>query len=217
MAPSSEIGQVWLVDFEALISAHLPQLPARVLEVGCGKGELALTMARKGHAVMAIDPEAPAGDIFQAVSLEGFKWHGPFDAVIANRSLHHIPNLGSALDKIAHLLSPQGVLILHEHAWDRLDEPTARWYLERRREIDPDVPTSLEAWFAHWHQDHSGLHSYGAMREELDHRFVERFFAWTPYLHGELAGAVDEVEERALIDAGVIRATGFDYVGAPVT
>jgi SAM-dependent methyltransferase len=205
------------MEFETLVTAHLHLSPARVLEVGCGRGALALAMARQGHAVMAIDPEAPAGDIFQAVSLEEFTGHGPFDAVIANRSLHHIPDLGSALDKIARVLRPTGVLMLHEHAWDRLDEQTARWYLERRGEIDADAPTSLEECFADWREDHSGLHGYAAMREELDRRFVERFFAWTPYLYGELADAVDEVEERALIDAGVIRATGFYYVGVPAS
>jgi hypothetical protein len=84
-------------------------------------------------------------------------------------------------------------------------------------EIDPDVHTSLEACFADWRKDHSGLHSYATLRDELDRRFVERFFAWKPYLYGELAGAVDEAEERALIDAEVIRATGFDYVGVPAS
>jgi SAM-dependent methyltransferase len=206
-----------LVEFDTFVAAHLRQSPARVLEVGCGRGELAVAMAHQGHAVTAIDPEAPEGDIFQAVSLEEFTGRGPFDAVVANRSLHHIPDLGGALDKIARVLGPGGVLIMHEHAWDRLDEPTARWYLERRIEIDPDVPRSLEACFADWREDHSGLHSYAAMREELDRRFVERFFAWTPYLHCELAGAVDQAEERALIDAGVIRATGFVYVGVPAS
>ena len=34
-----------------------------------------------------------------------------------------------------------------------------------------------------------------------------------PYLYGELTGAVSEPEERALIDAGAIQATGFRYVG----
>ena len=51
------------------------------------------------------------------------------------------------------------------------------------------------------------------MRNELDRRFTERFFAWVPYLYGELAGAVSEAEERAVIDAGVIQAIGFRYVG----
>jgi SAM-dependent methyltransferase len=202
-----------LVEFETFVATHLRQPPARVLEVGCGRGELALAMARQGHAVMAIDPEAPEGDIFQAVSLEEFTGSGPFDAVVANRSLHHIADLGGALDKIARMLMPTGLLILREHAWDRLDEPTARWYLEHRATIDPKAPRSLEACFADWREDHSGLHGHAAMRAELDRRFVERFFAWMPYLYGELADAVEEAEERALIDAGVIRATGFDYVG----
>jgi hypothetical protein len=53
------------------------------------------------------------------------------------------------------------------------------------------------------------------MREELDARFTERYFAWAPYLYGELSGAIEEPEERALIDSGQIRATGFRYVGEP--
>jgi hypothetical protein len=46
----------------------------------------------------------------------------------------------------------------------------------------------------------------------LDRHFTERFFGWMPYLYGELAG-VEEQEERALIEAGAIRAMGFRYVG----
>jgi hypothetical protein len=51
------------------------------------------------------------------------------------------------------------------------------------------------------------------MRSELDERFVERFFAWTPYLNRELGDAIDARAEQALIDAGAIQATGFRYVG----
>jgi hypothetical protein len=40
-----------------------------------------------------------------------------------------------------------------------------------------------------------------------------RYFAWTPYLHAELGGAQVEREVQALIEAGEIRATGFNYVG----
>jgi hypothetical protein len=51
------------------------------------------------------------------------------------------------------------------------------------------------------------------MRKELDQRFEERLFVWTPYLSRELGNAVDERTEQALIDAGGIQATGFRYLG----
>jgi hypothetical protein len=51
------------------------------------------------------------------------------------------------------------------------------------------------------------------MRAALDRRFMERLFAWTPYLYAELGGAQVEREERDLIEAGKLGATGFNYVG----
>ena len=170
-------------DLAAFVERHLASPPARVLEVGCGRGELARAIGRLGHSV------------------------------VASRSLHHIADLGRALDKIARLLRAGGVVIVNEHAWDRLDEPTARWYLAKRAAAEPVTSTSLNHCLAEWERDHAGLHGYAAMRRELDRRFRARFFAWTPYLYGELAGAADEDEERSLIEAGAIQATGFRYVG----
>jgi SAM-dependent methyltransferase len=197
----------------AFVHAHLPPAPARVLEVGCGRGDLARAIARAGHRVVAIDPDAPAGDLFRATSLEEFADPEPFDAVVASLVLHHIADLPAAVDKIARMLRPAGRLIVNEHAVDRLDEPTARWYLEKRAEIGTDAPRSLERCLRDWEADHAGLHGYNTMRDELDRRFTERFFAWMPYLYGELGGATTETEERALIDACAIQATGFRYVG----
>jgi SAM-dependent methyltransferase len=195
------------------VAAHLPPAPARVLEVGCGRGDLARTIARSGHPVVAIDPAAPQGDLFQATTLEAFTDPDPFDAVVASLALHHITDLPTGLDKIASHLRPGGRLIVNEHAFDRLDEPTARWYLAMRTAVGQGVSSSLDDCLRDWRDDHAGLHGYAAMRQELDRRFTERFFTWRPYLYGELAGAVAEHEERALIEAGEIQATGFRYVG----
>jgi SAM-dependent methyltransferase len=204
-----------MTDFDPteFVASRLPPASARVLEVGCGRGELALALAARGYEVVAIDPDAPEGDAFVAVTLERFDDPGPFDAVVASRSLHHVPDLPGALDKIAGLLRPRGLLIVNEHAWDRMDEATARWFLDRWSASDPDAPGSLEEFLDYWRGDHAGLHGYEAMRRELDRRFAERFFAWTPYRHGELGDAADEGEQRTLIEAGEIRATGFRYVG----
>jgi SAM-dependent methyltransferase len=144
-----------LIEF---VLSQLPPAPARVLEVGCGDGELALAVAAAGHDVVAIDPEAPAGEIFRQMTIEAFDEPRPFDAVVASRSLHHIEELGGVLDKLVRLLRADGLLVLNEFAWDRLEPMTREWA-----------------------EEHEGLHGYGAMRRELDARFEERFFEWRPY------------------------------------
>jgi SAM-dependent methyltransferase len=190
------------MNLEPFVAAHLPAAPAHVLEVGCGRGALAYAMARLGHDVLAIDPGAPDGDLFQHVSLEELSDPGPFDAVVANRSLHHIHDLPAAVEKVAGLLAPGGRLLLHEHAWDVVDEPTLAWYRDHGGSGD-------------WRADHAGLHSSEAMLAEIATRFAQRLLEWTPYLHGELG--LDPDLERAAIAAGEIRATGFLYVGVSGT
>lgn len=144
-----------LIDF---VLSQLPTVPARVLEVGCGKGEMARALAAAGYEVVAIDPEAPDGPIFRRTTIEAFDEPGPFDAVVASLSLHHVHDLGGALDKLVRLLGGAGQLVLNEFAWDR------------REPMTPE-----------WKEEHAGLHGYGAMRAELDARFEEAFFEWRPY------------------------------------
>jgi SAM-dependent methyltransferase len=198
--------------------SQLPSLPARVLEVGCGRGELAAALASAGYDVLAVDPEAPEGAIYRRVTLEELDDDGPFEAVAASRSLHHVDNLDAALDKIVRLLAPDGVLVLNEFACDRLDAATADWYYGQRQALaaarGERAPRSLADCLDEWREDHAGLHGYDAMRRELDRRFRQRLFSWEPYLYGELRG-VTEALERTLIDADAIRATGFRYVGSP--
>ena len=190
-----------------------------MLEVGCGDGHLARLLAAAGHVVTAIDPEAPEGFIFRRVTLEELDEPGPFDAVVASRSLHHVEDLAGGLDKVVRLLAPGGVIVVDEFAWDRLDEQTADWYygqLRARRAAgqNDDVPPSLEACRDDWENEHVGLHGFDALRTELGRRFEERYFAWTPYLYRFLGSATGAGLEQALIDAGAIRALGFRYVGA---
>lgn len=142
-----------LIEF---VLSQLPPPPRRVLEVGCGEGALALALAADGYEVVAIDPEAPEGEIFRRTTIEAFEDPGPFDAAVASTSLHHVHDLGGALDKLSRLL--RGPLILNEIAWDRLEPMTPEW-----------------------EEEHEGLHGYGVMRAELDARFEEGFFEWVPY------------------------------------
>ena len=127
-----------------------------MLEVGCGAGELARALDDAGYDVVAVDPDAPEGEIFRRTTIEAFDEPGPFDAVVASLSLHHIHELGGVLDKLLRLSA--GPLVVNEFAWDRYEPMTPEWKAE-----------------------HEGLHTYGVMRAELDARFEELFFEWRPY------------------------------------
>lgn len=207
-----------MASFLAFIRLHVP-VGARLLEIGCGDGVLARELDAAEYDVLAIDPAAPDGPIFRRVALEELDEDGPFDAVVAARSLHHVHELDAALDRIAGLLAPGGVLVLDEFAYDRLDEATAGWYYGQLRALAAArggrVPASLEALRAEWAAEHEGLHGYTALRPALDARFEERAFSWEPYLHRYLDGVVGDALERALIEADAIQATGYRYAGVP--
>lgn len=206
--------------FEEFARAQLPPAPARVLEVGCGQGELTTALAAAGYDALGIDPVAPQGDRFRRIRLEDLdESEGPYEAVLAAHSLHHVVDLPRALDRIVALLEPGGVLVLDELAWDRIDEPTLDWLYGQRRALASaghgDAPASLDAQREEWDADHLGVHGYDALRAALDWRFEERAFAWTPFLYRLTGGVATEVLEQALIDAGAIRSLGFHYAGAP--
>jgi ubiquinone/menaquinone biosynthesis C-methylase UbiE len=121
----------WQRRVEEFVLGQIGNSPIRVLEVGCGEGELARTLARVGHSVTAIDPQAPEGPIFRRTRIEEFTDPAQFDHVVAILSLHHVEDLGMALSNMADLLRVGGTLVVVEFAWDRIDEATAEWALER--------------------------------------------------------------------------------------
>jgi SAM-dependent methyltransferase len=209
------VAQSTFLDFAR---EQLPAPSARVLEVGCGQGELTTALAVAGYDVLGIDPLAPQGDRFRRIRLEDLEAdEGPFDAVVASHSLHHIRDLDQGLDGIVALLRPGGVLVLDEHGWDLADEETLDWLYNQRRALAAaghgEGPASLEALRGEWEAEHLGLHGFEPLRAAVAERFEEREFARTAFLHRLLGGVATEVLEQALIDAGAIQALGFRYAG----
>jgi SAM-dependent methyltransferase len=222
----------WQRRVEEFVLGQIGDSPTRVLEVGCGDGELARTLARVGYSVTAIDPQAPEGPIFRRTRIEEFTDPAQFDHIVAILSLHHVEDLGMAVSNMADLLRAGGTLVVVEFAWDRIDEATAEWALERLPVASPkEKPSWLgrrcqewargggretrvraESYFAEWASE-EGFHSSLLIRDELGRRFVERFFEWVPYLYPELREDVSESDESAAIEAGTINSTGFRYVG----
>jgi SAM-dependent methyltransferase len=177
---------------------ELPRAPSSVLEVGCGAGELVRRLLDAGYSAVGVDPDAPGGPAFRRSTIEELEERGSFDAVVASRSLHHVADLGVALDRIAALLRPHGTVVIDEFAWERLDARAAQ---------------RLGIPMQEWREEHADLHTSEAMLRELDRRFSRRSFSWEPYLYRESREAVDEETERKLIGAGDLQATGFRYVG----
>jgi SAM-dependent methyltransferase len=196
------------MDLVAFVRSALPPPPSSVLEVGCGAGHLARALDAAGHRVIAIDPEAPEGEIFRRITLEELGDAGPFDAAVASYALHHIERLDPALGRIADLLTPDGRLVIDEFGWDRVDRPTADWYGRQQPGL-----SSTESVLAEWEVEHEGLHGYEEMQRALDRRFRQDFFEWRPYLYRCLKRDDIERSERAAIKQGDIQAVGFRYVG----
>ena len=225
-------ADAWQRRVEEFVLGQIGDSPTRVLEVGCGEGELARTLARVGHSVTAIDPQAPEDPIFRRTRIEEFTDPAQFDHVVAILSLHHVEDLGTAVSNMADLLRAGGTLVVVEFAWDRIDEATAEWALERlpvaslsekhswlgrrcqewARGGTRETRAPAESHFAEW-ASAEGFHSSRRIRDELGRRFVERFFEWVPYLYPELREDVSESDESAAIEAGTINSTGFRYVG----
>lgn len=216
---------------------RLPDRPVRVVEIGCGDGDLARAMARAGHHVTAVDPQAPQEDAptdrleFRRGAFEDAELTpGAFDVVVASLSLHHVGDLGYVLDKAAGLLREGGTVLVAEFGWDRIDEATARWY-SAHLSAPPYPPEAfLAAHCDRWRQDAAAgrarplgeyvaewaagerMHPSSALLRELRARFGQEHLAWLPYLHDGLTAT--EADEAAAIRAGRIQPTGFHFTGA---
>jgi SAM-dependent methyltransferase len=205
------------VGFSDFVLAQLPSAPSRVLEVGCGDGTLALELAVVGYDVLAIDPVAPEGEIFRRTTVEELDDPGPFGAVVASRSLHHVHDLDAGLDRIVAVLEPGGLLLVDEFAPDRLDDDTIDWWYGQRRAVaaarGKGAPASLEVFREEQVRQHEEHNGYDTMRPALDARFEEHSFSWEPYLYRELSGVSTRALEETLIKTGAIQATGYRYAG----
>ena len=204
--------------FLSFVQEHVPS-PARILEVGCGHGELTTALGVEGYDVLGIDPRAPQGDLFRRIKLEDLdEPDGSFDAVVAVHVLHHVRDLDAAVARIAGLLRPGGMLVVDEFGWDRLDETTLDWFYGQRRARAAaghgEAPASPEDLREEWDAHHLGVHGFETLRTAFAARFQEVAFSFVPHLYRKLGGVSSQVLEQALIDAGAIQPLGFRWAGS---
>lgn len=156
----------------------------RVLEVGCGLGDVARRLGSVGIQVTAIDLQLPDPTPAENVTFiqEDFLLFKapPFDAVVFTASLHHIAPLDAAIDRAHRLLPRGGLIVADDFDLDAPNAQTLRWYYDvqellaaaelfPRDRVDPPATGLYQRWrSAH---AHGAIHTGLQMRRAIAHRF----------------------------------------------
>jgi trans-aconitate methyltransferase len=104
----------------SLLELLEPKSGERILDVGCGTGQLTAEIARCGAQVVGLDSSADMlanarknfpGLTFVLGDAAAFNFPEPFDAVFSNAALHWVKDAGGAVQSIARALRPGGRFI----------------------------------------------------------------------------------------------------------
>ena len=132
---------VWrLEEFYTSLAKHVPQ-PAKVLDFGCGAGNLATCLYVHGYQVTACDIAekmiAEARQTFVATSIEWVNlptdWRrlpfadNAFDGVIASSVFEYLEDLDLAFGELARVLRPGGVLVFSVPNMDHRERKFEQW------------------------------------------------------------------------------------------
>lgn len=209
-----------------------------ILEVGCGRGDVARRLGAAGLRVTALDRELPDPSPASNVGfVERDFLHydaGPFDAVVFTASLHHIFPLPAAIDRAHRLLAPGGLMVADELDLEAPSAATLRWYYDvqellaaaelfPRERVDPPSSDVIRRWrLAHHHEP--SLHTGVEMRRAIAERFDLRDVHGAAYLYRyvtkhlphdargvAIAQHVYSTERRGIAD-GTLAAVGLGIV-----
>jgi ubiquinone/menaquinone biosynthesis C-methylase UbiE len=150
-----------------LVDAVVAVQPRRILEVGCGWGELAEWVAREtGAEVTAVDlsprmvelacergVDARVGDV-QALPFAD----GEFDVAIAAWMLYHVPELDTGVSELARVLRPGGRLVVATNS---------RFHLNELRELVASGP-STSTFTRENGEEVLGRHFARVTRQDID-------------------------------------------------
>jgi 2-polyprenyl-3-methyl-5-hydroxy-6-metoxy-1,4-benzoquinol methylase len=201
------------------VKRFLPPKGGRILEIGCGAGELAACLSKEGYAVVAIDSDCDSITAAQSRGVDAriATWpdfdDGQFDAVLFMRSLHHIHPLDESVARTAKSLIKGGRIIVEDFAYESVDDRTLHWFraairsLEATGQLIPQArdeflekilvkTETLDAWQqCHEHDLHTAA-EIGAQLERIFDRVIKEH---SPYYFRYIAGALPSSGQRDAI------------------
>jgi len=206
------------------LASHIAR-GASLLEIGCGRGEVAELLGNSGYRVLALDadPEAVARARELDVDARLAAWpeySGPgVDAIVFTRSLHHIGPLDAALERAQALLHPRGMLLIEDFAFGTADSATIDWFVTLLRTeraaalLQPVVHqfvtqllTTADPHVA-WHRaDSHDIHDIETMRSAVSRHFTESQLESVPYLYRYLVPVLADTTAAAEWVASTLRA-----------
>lgn len=216
----------------AFVAEDLPSAPSRILEVGCGTGDVALALKQAGHDVIAIDilEDAVAAARAKGVDARQANFLGftdkAFDVIFFTRSLHHIHPLREAVEHARDLLVSGGKLIASDFDFKAMDAATASWMqgmedvLLAAGQIGDAVHDSIDP-LAAWKERHpehhlsDGPEMTATVRKVFGNvvarksAYVFRYFS--PQVSADVARAILQMEEK-LIRLCVLTPVGLQLV-----
>jgi SAM-dependent methyltransferase len=189
--------------------------PGDLLDVGCGRGDLAAAFARRGWRASGVDisPDAVASARAQGVDARTGTLAtvglapSSFDAVVMRHSLEHVPDPVAELERVRELLRPGGrvaVSVPNFDSWERRRFGSAWFHLDLPRHRTHFTPASLrlaltKTGFEVVSAETSG--DAGSLLATLQYRVAGRLVSRSvPALYAQYGLGVALTPARALLD-----------------
>jgi trans-aconitate methyltransferase len=136
-----------------LLTMLIPKAGERILDVGCGTGQLTAEIAKSGAQVIGVDqsPEMIATAQrnfpelrFEVADIAATNYNADFDAVFSNAALHWVRDQEEAIAAIARALKPGGRLVFEmggrgniQHVWDAATRALAAMGVQDPEKLSP--------------------------------------------------------------------------------